>query len=348
MVDPAISRAAHMKFNILKKILIAVAIVFAAQCFPITGISNVQAQDDDTPQTCKIGVYLTSLHDLKSAAKTFAADMWVWSDCPNEELTPLQSMEFVNANSSDGKLDYTEIKDGVVWSQRKVSGVFRDDWDVHNYPFDRHTLIIEMEEAAYDTSAFVYTADKANSTFSPDIQLDGWQVTNFELLEGETLYTTTFGDPTLEGSGESVYSKLEVAISIVRTDLTSFLKLIGPVYIAFGVALVSLLLYMENASALNPQVGLQAASLFATVVNLSRASDALGLSEHLTLVDQIHIVTLVFILTVTMMVIQSQRSLRTGMTPDEVSQKNFRRFIYLGVSYIVLNIGLISFAINQG
>jgi len=337
-----------MKFKILKKVFIAAAIILVAQCLPVTGVSNVQAQDGDTPETCKIGVYLTSLHDLKSAAKTFAGDMWVWSVCPNEELTPLQSMEFVNANSSDGKLDYTEIKDGLVWSQRKVSGVFRDDWDVHNYPFDRHTLIIEMEEAAYDTSSFVYTADNANSTYSPDIQLDGWKITSFDLVEGETLYTTTFGDPTLEGSGESVYSKLEVAVSIVRTDLTSFLKLIGPVYIAFGVALVSLLLYMENASALNPQVGLQAASLFATIVNLGRASEALGLSEHLTLVDQIHITTLIFILTVTMIVIQSQRSLRKGITPDEVSQKNFHKFIGLGVSYIALNIVLITYAVYQG
>ena len=306
------------------------------------------AQAGDAPQSCKIGVYVTSLHDLNISAKTFAADMWIWSNCLTEELTPLQSMEFVNANAYEGKLDYTEVKNGIVWSQRKVTGVFRHNWDVHNYPFDRHTLIIEMEEAAYDTSSFVYEADTANSTYSPAIYLDGWKITDFQLINSQTEYTTTFGDPTLESGGGSLYTKLQVAISLARTELTSFLKLIGPVYIAFAVALLSLLLYLENASVLSAQIGLLAGSLFATVINLSIASTVLGVTERLTLVDQIHIVSLLYILVVTGIAIYSQLALKRGETAETIRVKNFRIFLILGITFILLNAGMIAVAINEG
>lgn len=302
----------------------------------------------DAPESCKIGIYLTSLHDLNISAKTFAADMWVWSNCLNPELTPLQSMEFVNANQYEGKLDYSEEKGGVMWSQRKVTGTFRHNWDVHNYPFDRHTLVIEIEEAALDTSGFVYEADRANSTYSPEIHLDGWKITNFELIDSETVYTTTFGDPTLESGGGSTYTKLQVAISIARTEITSFLKLIGPVYIAFAVALLSLLLYLENSSVLSAQIGLLAGSLFATVINLSIASTTLGVSDRLTLVDQIHILSLFYILVVTAIAIYSQLSLKQGQTADAIRVKNFRTFLILGITFIAINAGLIAMAINEG
>ena len=308
----------------------------------------VLAQEGDAPQSCEIGVYLTSLHDLNITAKTFAADMWIWSNCLNEELTPLQSMEFVNANEYEGKLDYSEEKEGIFWSQKKVNGVFRQNWDVHNYPFDRHTLIIEMEEAAYDTSSFIYKADTANSTYSPSIQLDGWKITNFEIIETQTEYTTTFGDPTLESGGGSLYTKVQVAISIARTELTSFLKLIGPVYIAFAVALLSLLLYLENSTVLSAQIGLQAGSLFATVINLSIASTTLGVSERLTLVDQIHILSLLYILIVTAIAIYSQYLLKQGETAEVIRVKNFRSFLILAITFVVINAGMISFAVYEG
>ena len=338
-----------MNYQINKVLLFAALLV----CLALSGLTSAEnhavlAQEGETPQSCKIGVCLTSLHDLNISAKTFSADMWIWSNCLTEELTPLQSMEFVNANQYEAKLDYSEVKDGIVWSQRKVNGVFRHNWDVHNYPFDRHTLIIEVEEAAYDTSSFVYEADSANSTYSPSIYLDGWKITNFEILNSQTAYTTTFGDPTLESGGGSAYTKLEVAISIARTELTSFLKLTGPVYIAFAVALLSLLLYLENSGILSAQIGLLAGSLFATVINLSIASTSLGASERLTLVDQIHILSLLYILIVTGVAIYSQLSLKRGDTPDMIRLKNFTVFIILGITFILTNAAMITLAIRQG
>jgi hypothetical protein len=349
LVTVHLDKGFPMKYQINK--VLSVAVLFA--CLAFSALTSAEhhparAQDGDSPQSCKMGVYLTSLHDLDITAKTFAADMWIWSNCPTEELTPLQSMEFVNANQYEAKLDYSEVKNGIVWAQRKVNGVFRHNWDVHNYPFDRHTLIVEMEEAAYDTSSFVYEADSANSTYSPSIQLDGWKITDFKILSRQTEYTTTFGDPSLESGGSSLYTKLEVAISITRTELTSFLKLIGPVYIAFAVALLSLLLYLENASVLSAQIGLLAGSLFATVINLSIASTSLGASERLTLVDQIHILSLLYILIITGVAIQSQLALKKGQTADGIRDKNFRIFLILGETFIILNAVMIALAIRQG
>ena len=349
LVTVDLNRKTPMNYQI-NKVLSFSALLICLAFSNLTGRENhtALALQSEAPQSCKIGVYLTSLHDLNISAKTFSADMWIWSNCLTEDLTPLQSMEFVNANQYEAKLDYSEVKEGIVWSQRKVNGVFRHNWDVHNYPFDRHTLIIELEEAAYDTGSFVYEADSANSTYSPSIKLDGWKITNFQILNSQTEYTTTFGDPTLESGGGSTYTKLDVAISIARTELTSFLKLIGPVYIAMAVALLSLLLYLENSSILSAQMGLLAGSLFATVINLSIASTSLGASERLTLVDQIHILSLLYILIITGIAIYSQLSLKRGETADMIRVKNYVIFLILLITYILNNAAIIGLAIRQG
>jgi hypothetical protein len=56
-------------------------------------------------------------------------------------------------------------KGDVYWSQRDISAVFHQNWDVQNYPFDRHTLKISLEEAIQDASGFVYTPDFKNSGY---------------------------------------------------------------------------------------------------------------------------------------------------------------------------------------
>jgi hypothetical protein len=50
----------------------------------------------------------------------------------------------------------------------------RHDWDLSNFPFDRHVLDIVLEEGAADTTKLLYSADTTNSGYNKDIRLEGW------------------------------------------------------------------------------------------------------------------------------------------------------------------------------
>ena len=67
--------------------------------------------------------------------------------------------DFVNANSVQRSLPATTVRDGVYWSYVKITGVFRENWEVQHYPFDRHILRIELENTDQPASSFVYTPD---------------------------------------------------------------------------------------------------------------------------------------------------------------------------------------------
>lgn len=113
-----------------------------------------------TPKTCNVGIYLISLHDFDLAEESFSADFWLWSTCPSEDLQPLKVVDFAKSKSITTSFYNTLKREKGYWSYVKVSGTFRYDWNIRNFPFDRHTLQIILENTNALASEFIYTADK--------------------------------------------------------------------------------------------------------------------------------------------------------------------------------------------
>ena len=86
-------------------------------------------------------LYVTDLYGLDLGGGTFGASFWVWG-VGQDAGRALRSMEFANADRVAASLESTVPRGSVAWSQRKVTGTFRQDWDLRNFPFDRHSLEI--------------------------------------------------------------------------------------------------------------------------------------------------------------------------------------------------------------
>lgn len=153
-------------------IALAYAIVILSLVAPATAASPEVSR-------CKFGAYITSLQDVDTVKQTFSADAWIWTVCPNITMQPLQTAEFTTAQSVTAVLDSTFPRPTGYWSQRKISGTFRTDYDLTSFPFERHRLVIGIEEGEQDTSTFDYELDDLNSGLSPSIQLAQWKVDRF-------------------------------------------------------------------------------------------------------------------------------------------------------------------------
>jgi len=306
--------------------------------------SPAAAQPRSGPVRCRIGAYLTALHDFNFATHTFAADLWLWSVCPAASPAPLATLEFVNANSTTARLTTTVTTAAGVWSQHKVSGTFRYDWDLTAYPFDRHTLVIVLEEGTADTRSLVYTPDTANTGASPHAAPAGWRITGLQLRGGTDTYTTTFGDPTLPQGGRSTFTQVTLAIPIARTDRLSFVKLTFVVYIAFLVSLISYFLNMQNPTMLTARLGVISGALFAVAVNLRTATAALASEERFTLVDQIHAAALVALLIDAVAALVTQLLVERGRSAATVTR--FDRIVMgaVVVGFVAVNAWLIGSA----
>jgi hypothetical protein len=308
--------------------------------------SPALAQSDAAPTTCRVGLYLRDLHSFDPAADTFGADFWLWSVCPTADHQPLRTMEFINSDSVSVLLD---VGDYPLWTQRNVDGTFRYDWEERNFPFDRHTLTIDLEEGVEDIHGLVYDPDTANSGVDPELQLPGgWRMTGTTFLASTKTYDTTFGDPNLPAGGSSEYSRLTLSIDLQRTDLGGFLKLTAVVYAAFFFSLISYLMHLETTTGIGPRVSLLAIALFSTAVNLVNASNALGTTSGLNLVDKIHVMVLVYLLVAAIVTVASRVLLDRGVRTAEIAALNLRVGALVIISFGALNALLIVLAVHGG
>lgn len=305
-----------------------------------------QDQAKDGPTVCQVGIYLRALHAFDPTADTFGADFWLWSLCPSADQQPLQTMEFVSADRTSVLLD---APGHPLWANRNMDGAFRYEWDERNFPFDRHTLTIELEEGVDDIRGFLYEPDIANSGVDPDLKLPGgWKMTGSRLEVSTKAYDTTFGDPSLAEGGGSEFSRLVFSIDIARSDLSGFFKLTAVVYAAFIFSLMTYLMHSETTTGISQRIGLLAIAFFSTSVNLINASDDLGTFSGLTLVDKIHVLVLLALLIAVIVTVISRRLVEQGWDTARVAQLNLRIGAAVAIVFITLNAVMISVAMRGG
>lgn len=296
------------------------------------------------PRTCSVGVYLIALYDFDLTRGSFGADMWVWSTCPDEKMKPLDVADFVNANQLQTRLTATFNRSGTHWSYVKASGVFRHHWNVASYPFDRQELRIVLEHTADPASTFSYKADAEGSKPSPEIDLEGWRITNFRLGQETYIYDTVFGDPAFVGKKQSDYSRLVLTVSIVRTKRWSFIKLIAGAYVAFA---LSVLVFFLGPYHGGRRTSLLGGTLFAVLVNQRVAESVLGRVEQLTLIDVIHVVAMVYIFAIALAGIYALQLHNNGH--EERARRSDRRAFWItSVSYVIVNLLLLAGAAIRG
>jgi ABC-type branched-subunit amino acid transport system substrate-binding protein len=124
-------------------------------------------------QVAYTGMYLNEVPRLDIATGMFTADFYLWL-----RYTPAQNIgdqdpadiDFPNlvAGSFDPRQPVAErsLPDGSVYKLWHVHGEFKNDYDLHHYPFDEQRLTVRLFNAKADSSRIVYVLDR--QTF-PDL-----------------------------------------------------------------------------------------------------------------------------------------------------------------------------------
>lgn len=297
--------------------------------------------EETAPVEVKIGAYISNLGDFKPAAGTFDAGIWWWALTSKEGASPLKEMELVNGKSTRWAYESVQPANGVQWYQGKLTGTFRQTWDLRNFPFDRHVLTIRVEEAQQDSTQLKYIADTNNSSINEAISIPGWKVTSFAIHGGDSTYNSTFGDPNLSPGASSNYSGATLEIGVQRTEFSSFIQLTAPVYVAFFVTILSFFLNIDISSMSSPRFSLLAGSLFMLVINLRAVNDQTGVANGLGLVHSIHICAQVCALIAILFSVKSRGWLDKGMPATKVTAINRMCAMTMVAAFGVANLVLL-------
>ncbi|MFF8407501.1 hypothetical protein ACF06P_38445 [Streptomyces sp. NPDC015684] len=248
------------------------------------------------PPTCQVGAYVTDLYGLDVSPRTINADFWLWSVCPSADLDATRRLEFINATQVSQSDRSVEKVGDQYWSQVKVSGTFRQQFDLSEYPFDKQDVQIQVEDSQLNASQFAYVADRANSGYDHSISLDGFEIRDFSVRVVTHTYQTSFGDPRIKHGQQSRYSQFVIELHLDRVDLAGFIRQAWPAYVAFLISLMSYFIWApEFLTVLAARLGILGASLFSVVLSM-RSTSLTGTQFGVTLVDQIHLATLLYTL----------------------------------------------------
>ena len=87
--------------------------------------------------------------------------------------------------------------------------------------------------------------------------------------------------------------------------MVGFVKLVAGVYAAIAIALLSFLMAPDQAPVFSGRMTVLVGALFATVVNMQVGNSVLGSPEAVSVVDEIRIVALAYVLVAAIMAVIS-------------------------------------------
>lgn len=247
-----------------------------------------------TPDTVRVGLYITSIHDIDFKQKEYSINFWLWFMYKNKDLDFEHNLEIPNAKSFTQSYVTTDTSNGRVYMLMKMQCVMKDSWKINNFPFDQQRLRLFIENSQYDSRSMVFAADTVGKHYDARFALNGWVIDSCVVTTGVKKYETAFGDDRA-AKPQSEYSNFRVRLVIDRSANGLFWKMFLGMYIAFLIAYVC---FFIHADILDARFGLSVGALFAVVGNKYIIDSALPESTSFTLVDTLHGITLFCILAV--------------------------------------------------
>ncbi len=196
----------------------------------------------------------------------------------------LPQFEFLNSrNFQINKLEEAHPFPGtdLDYVVFRVNGVFDQKIDFRNYPFDRFTLQVFFEDTEIEADQRIFVSDLENSGIDPLFSIVGWRVDRFDIVSNIHHYGTTFGEPNK--SRTESYSQIRMDFHISRNHVIIFIKMVIPAILFLCIAVLSVLLPIEQIS---QKVSLCVASLFSSVAYHLSLSQGLPPISYLTFVDK--------------------------------------------------------------
>lgn len=267
---------------------IFIAAIFSIACL-LLSVNKIHAQG--VSDTVKVGIYITSIHDIDFKQKEYAVTFWLWLKYKNKDFDFMQNLEVPQAKTVTRSFATIDTSDNEVYLLMKMQCIMKDTWRIRNFPFDKQKLRLSIENSQFDSKSLIFVADTVGKNYDPRFTLRGWQINNCVISIGIKKYETTFGDPSLTVP-HSEYSSFKAVLNISRNAGGLFWKMFLGMYIAFLIAYICFYIHSDG---MDSRFGLSVGALFAVIGNKYIIDSSLPETTSFTLVDTLHGITLFFI-----------------------------------------------------
>ena len=209
------------------------------------------------------GIFLNEIMWMEQASSSFAADFYIWLRfAKNTGPDAPDPTDIKFPNLSQGRFDrehpveHREMPDGTSYYLWRVQGTFRNNFDLHRYPFDRQTLTIRFVNSRAAAERIVYALDQAaaQGPSDPDSgkvpfgfakeafdKLTQWKFVSAHQERENFVAKSSLGDPHRVGrENQRELSGYASSIDLQRRAFSTLIKNLLPLFIMTAILYASL------------------------------------------------------------------------------------------------------------
>jgi hypothetical protein len=280
------------------------------------------------PHRVTVGMYVNDIQTVDLTTYSYAVDLYLWFRWRDPALDPVAQFEFMNTFDPEAHVQTVLYDapvpqpDGSLYQIVRHQGLFSAKFPLQDYPFDRQSLTVTVEDTTMTAPQLVYVPDEEPITVNADIRLPGYRLGTPRLEIRDKPYPTAFGD--LAEPDPEPYSRAEFVIPISRPPVSGLLKTFIPVILIILSAAFALLLDPGHVEA---RIGLAITALLTLVAMQFTMLSGLPEVAYLTLIDQVYLASYLYILVVIGIVVQGTRTDQTGELRGDAPAAPYRGLV---------------------
>jgi hypothetical protein len=183
------------------------------------------------------------------------------------------------------------LPDGSKYQIMRLESTFFTPFSMADFPLDRHSLTIKIEDSLRGFNELVYEIDTDDTGYNKSLSVSGWKLVSWSHQQLVDDYGSHFGDQNAKAQA-SQFAQMNFKIDIERPESYFIWKLLLPLVIVLCGAWIALLL---NPALIEARSALPATALLTTVFLQQSYTDTLPETGSLVLLDKIYAVAYILI-----------------------------------------------------
>ena len=282
----------------------------------------------------RIGVFVVSIFNLDPSRSSYTVLFYLWSLGPLDNPDPLSAVEFPRATSVT-ELSRTEAIEGDRrWILKEYRCDMLNEWDLHAYPFDRHTLALVFRPGKNGGAMGSVELDTAESGIAQKRVQGGWEISDFGIFKYQANYESNL--VALESKPQWIVARFRLS----RLPWFVFFRLMSGAYISVFIALLACFLKTIQPTVFSGRSGMQVACLLAAVVNQREIGGALGTRSFYSIPDTLHVLCYLCILTAFLITLRSRKFIDDD-APAKAVRWEKKASVVTATIFILLNVACV-------
>jgi hypothetical protein len=271
-------------------------------CRPVSCFAQAPAQTQE--ESIRIGTFIVSTFNVDPSKGSYTELFYIWASGPLDDPDPLNSIQFPRAVTTTLLSQAEKVRGDSRWVLKAYRCEMLNEWDLHSYPFDEHTLSLVFRLSPKEGRKFVIDLDTANSGIAQKRIEGGWQIGDFKLFKYRLTYQSNFGNPEDE---QQPTDWIVASFKMTRLPWVIFFRLMSGAYVSVLIALLGCLLKTQHPPVFSGRISMQVACLLAAVVNQREIGSAIGARSFYSLPDALHILCYLCILVAFLITVRSRK-----------------------------------------